>query len=412
MPASTTTILLKRLFPLYVALFFQGVVLWYALEKLFMRQIGFDDAGIGTMVAGYSAIMLLIETPSGILADRWSRKGVLVLSCVLLAASSIVGGMSESIPMYLACAGLWGMFFAMYSGTYDSIIYDTLLETAGTAKDYEKYYGRAKVVDSAALVLGSLVGGLVASQFGIEAAYFWTVPLALASGVALLFFKEPKLHKKHADVAIVQHVKRTFGAVLKKGEVFYILVALVIMSALSYGLFEFSQLWWIALAMPLVWFGTANGALLATIGLGGLAASRLQIGRYRRMLAILLLMLAAAVVLALWRQSVVVVICQVVLSVCLIGVIVVLTRMLHDHLPSQVRAGAASAVSTMTRVVLIPFSLLFGFISRELDVFAATWVFVILIALAIPIVVKMFARKQEFAVVSEEDGNALEEYRK
>ncbi|QQS18851.1 hypothetical protein IPL68_02205 [Candidatus Saccharibacteria bacterium] len=66
-----------------------------------MRSIGFDDADIGLMVAVYSAAMLLIDIPSGLLADRWSRKGVLALASVALAGAALVGGMSNSIEMYL-----------------------------------------------------------------------------------------------------------------------------------------------------------------------------------------------------------------------------------------------------------------------------------------------------------------------
>jgi MFS family permease len=78
------TALDKRLTPLYAAAFFHGFVLWYAIEKLFMHTIGFNDTGIGVMVAAYCAVILLAETPTGILADRWSRKGILVLASVML----------------------------------------------------------------------------------------------------------------------------------------------------------------------------------------------------------------------------------------------------------------------------------------------------------------------------------------
>src|ERR1700733_15307254 len=98
--------LFRRLFPFYAAVLLQGCVLWYAVEKLFMRSIGFDDAGIGIMVAFYSAIMLLVETPSGILADRWSRKGVLIIGSFLLAGSSLGGGVSHGVAMYLVAAAL------------------------------------------------------------------------------------------------------------------------------------------------------------------------------------------------------------------------------------------------------------------------------------------------------------------
>jgi hypothetical protein len=44
-------VLHKRFVPLYIAAFFQSFVLWYSIEKLFMRTIGFNNAGIGIIVA-------------------------------------------------------------------------------------------------------------------------------------------------------------------------------------------------------------------------------------------------------------------------------------------------------------------------------------------------------------------------
>lgn len=186
--------LLKRLIPLYVAIFCQGFVLWYATEKLFMTSIGFNSTTIGVMVALYSAIIILAETPSGILADRWSRKGVLVLAAIALAISGIIGGLSNSVPVFLISTCFWGVFFALYSGTYDSIIYDTLLEETKAANKFERYLGIMKFLDGFALVLGALLGGLVAQFIGLRETYLLTVPIALASAAALLFFREPKLH--------------------------------------------------------------------------------------------------------------------------------------------------------------------------------------------------------------------------
>src|SRR5438552_2731491 len=100
----------KRLLPLYISAFFQSFVLWYTIEKLFMRSIGFDNTAIGFMVAVYSAVMLMVDTPSGILADRWSRKGVLMLASISLGLSALAGGLSHGISLYLVCAVLWGIF--------------------------------------------------------------------------------------------------------------------------------------------------------------------------------------------------------------------------------------------------------------------------------------------------------------
>ena len=126
--ASNNGPLRLRLRPLYVAAALQGVVLWVPVEKLFMKSIGFSVAQMGIVAACYAAIVPFLEIPSGILADRWSRRGVLIAADIALAASSLVGGLSTSVGTYIVAAFLLGTFFALQSGTVDSIIYDTLWE--------------------------------------------------------------------------------------------------------------------------------------------------------------------------------------------------------------------------------------------------------------------------------------------
>jgi hypothetical protein len=81
---------------------------------------------------------------------------VLVLASVSLALSSLVGGLSHGILVYLVAGAMWGIFFSLYQGTYDTIVYDLLFETEGNSNKFQRYYGRVNVVDSIALVLGSL----------------------------------------------------------------------------------------------------------------------------------------------------------------------------------------------------------------------------------------------------------------
>ena len=75
----------KRLRPLHLAAFLQGIGFWVPVEKLFMNEIGFDAASIGLMAAAYAAVVPILEVPSGILADRWSRRGVLMAASAALA---------------------------------------------------------------------------------------------------------------------------------------------------------------------------------------------------------------------------------------------------------------------------------------------------------------------------------------
>jgi MFS family permease len=148
----------RRLMPLYIAAVLQGIPFWYAIEKIFMLGIGFNTATIGIMVAIMSIVMLAVETPSGILADRWSRKGVMILGCFALIISGVLGAVSFNEPVYILSTVFWGIYAALYSGTYDSVIYDTTMEEYGDSKKFEKYLGRFRAVEGVFHLLPSAAG--------------------------------------------------------------------------------------------------------------------------------------------------------------------------------------------------------------------------------------------------------------
>jgi hypothetical protein len=52
------------------------------------------------------------------------------------------------------------------------------------------------------------------------------------------------------------------------------------------------------------------------------------------------------------------------------------TRLLHDSLPSEVRAGAASGVGALSSTAFVLFALLFGIVSQHASVFRAGWMVV------------------------------------
>src|ERR1700712_379646 len=117
--SSTGSALWARLLPLHVAVVLQGFLLWTPVEKLFLTEIGFDAAAVGVMAAAYAAVGPILEFPSGILADRWSRRGVLIVASLALALSALIGGLSIGIVSYIGSALILGVYFAMYSGTME-----------------------------------------------------------------------------------------------------------------------------------------------------------------------------------------------------------------------------------------------------------------------------------------------------
>ena len=363
-PAAPRT-LARRLRPLQIGVALQGLILWVPIEKLFMTQIGFDAAAVGAMAAAYAAVVPLLEVPSGILADRWSRRWVMILGCVALMASSLIGGLSHNVISYVIGAMVLGAYFAFSSGTVDSVVYDAVVEETGSNELYEKWIGRIRAVESAAFVVSALAGGLLAQYTSTRLTYFVTVPLVGLAIIGFLRFDEPRLHEAAERLTLRSHIALTFRTMITQRTVLRVLLLAAIAGLLSSAVFEFGPLWLVALAAPAVLYGPYWAALVSTLGIGGLLISKLRLERRLMLTVLIILSLASALLLAWTRSLVIVVAAQVVLGLILAILGIHASQLLHDAVPSSIRAGVSSGAGTMTWLLFLPFSLVFGWVAQQ-----------------------------------------------
>jgi MFS family permease len=361
--------LARRLRPLQIGVALQGLILWVPIEKLFMTEIGFDAASVGVMAAAYAAVVPLLEVPSGILADRWSRSWVLILACVALMVSSLLGGLSHNVITYVIAALILGVYFACSSGTVDSVVYDTVVEETGSNELYETWIGRTRAVESAAFVLSALAGGVIAQYTSERFTYFATVPLIGLAVIGFLRFNEPRLHKAAERVSLRSHIALTFRTMITSRIVLRVLLLVATAGLVSQAVFEFGPLWLVALAAPAVLYGPYWAALVSTLGVGGLLIGKLNLER-RLLLAILIILSLVGALLLWWSRSLAVLVAaQVVLALALAIIGIHASRLLHDAVPSAIRAGVSSGAGTLTWMLFLPFSLVFGWVARETGVY-------------------------------------------
>jgi MFS family permease len=372
----------RRLYPLLVASFFQGFVLWYAIEKLFMRSIGFNDAQIAIAAIIISAVMLVLQVPSGILADRWSRKGMLIVASIALGVNSAACGLSHSVVSYMFAVSLWGVFYALYGGSYDSIVYDTLIEETGDSKGFEKCYGKVKLYDAVALAAGSLLSGVVGKFIGLRATYFLTIPFTMISIIALIKFREPQLHRAGTKSALGRHTIDTIKAVLGRGRIFWIVLTLVFMILGERIVFEFCQLWYLAFIVPVLLFGPFNALVQSSVGTSGYLAHKIK--NSHGLIFFLSVFLVVCSLALTSKYSVgLVVAAQTILITGFTAFNILLSHEMHDLLPSKIRAGSSSTVGMLSQMVFLPVAYLFGRLSKQFTIFKASWVIVAVTLLAV-----------------------------
>ncbi len=286
------------------------------------------------------------------LADRWSRGGVLVVSYLAMAAASLVGGLSQDVGIYLISAVLLGVVLAMHSGTVDAMVYDVLVEETGSGQDFARHIGRVRLLEAVGLTTGALAGGLVAELTTARTSYLLTVPVVLLA-VVVRAFREPVLHRQEHRTTLRDQLRSTVRAMNDRAAV---IPAMALGAAAGVALqlvLEFGPLWLVDLAAPVWLYGPYTALATAALSVGGLLAAAV-IDRTRRVVDLAALLVPVAVTAPIAADLVTVVLGQAALiaGLALIGVLA--SQRLHEATQSSVRASVASAAGTLTWLTFVP----------------------------------------------------------
>jgi MFS family permease len=159
---------------------------------------GLSLGEIGVVFAVHSAVALVLEVPSGALADLVGRRRVLLAGAALTAVSLLVFAAAESVAAFMVSTGLLAAGRALISGSLEAWYVDSL-RLLDPAAPLSHGLSRGAAAEALALAVGSLVagglvtlagpaegGGAVFSGYGIAALAGALAAVAYLVAVAVL----------------------------------------------------------------------------------------------------------------------------------------------------------------------------------------------------------------------------------
>ncbi|MGY1716671.1 MFS transporter [Geodermatophilus sp. SYSU D01106] len=121
---------------------------------------GLSPADVGVVIAVYSVVVLVLELPTGGLADSLGTRPVLVASAVFSTAGLVALGFADGVVAFAVAEALRGVGRALDSGPLEAWYVDTV-RAADPDADVAPGLSRAGAADGAGLCLGAVVGGLL-----------------------------------------------------------------------------------------------------------------------------------------------------------------------------------------------------------------------------------------------------------
>jgi predicted MFS family arabinose efflux permease len=169
-----------------------SVAPYYPLYALFFLSTGLTGAEVSGLFAVWSVTGFLAEVPAGALADRWSRRGSLVLAGLFEAAGFAVWTALPGLPGFAAGFVLWGLGGALASGAAEALVYDGLA-AAGAAAAYPRVNGWISATELAVqLPTAGLATGLFAAGGYPLVGWVSVAACLLAAGAALRLPEPPR----------------------------------------------------------------------------------------------------------------------------------------------------------------------------------------------------------------------------
>ncbi len=180
-----------RMLPLLIA----EAVIWLGFGALlpilpiYFTEHGVDLPTLGVIVAAWPAARLLGEPVFGWVADRVSRKLMMVIG-LLLAAVFAVLPLFAVVPLaFIGMRALAGLAASIYDPAARGYIVD-----ANPPEQRGEAFGLYGAAQMGGLMLGPVVGGMAAAIAGQPTVVFWVAGLALLASAVLVIVFVPERH--------------------------------------------------------------------------------------------------------------------------------------------------------------------------------------------------------------------------
>jgi len=335
----------------------------YAVYTIFFSLRGLSVVQIALLLSWWSLSSILLEIPTGALADCRSRRKILAIAPLIKALCFVAWFLADgNFWLYAVGFLLWSLGSALVSGTQEALLYDTLTHY-GRRDDYERAFGRASSYNYLAQAAGAILGGVLAS-FGIEWAILLSIlPLLFTAGCALKFGEVPKTEPAR-EIHYLRHIRLAMLELRDNPLLRYYGIYLLGISIVG-ETEEFDQLYYQLVRLPVAAFGAVMCAEMLLSALGARLAHRMK---GKPVVLAGLPLIGAVCLLVVWRFPCLPAIGMILLAYAAIAPARILAESRLQHgITGVSRATVTSAVNFIIGGLCVGVPVVLGLIAKTWD---------------------------------------------
>lgn len=254
--------------------FLDSFVLIAPFYTVMFAEHGLSPADIGVVLASWSAVCLVLEVPCGVLADRFSRRGLMALAQLVRCVGFAVWILFPGFWGFLIGLMLWGLKSATLSGAFEAAVFDEL-KTMNRQDEYVRVFGRTQAARFAGVLAASLAAAALSFLSYPQMIWASIASGVAAAGAALLMPPAPRA-QAIGDWNYFGHLRRGASEAMRLPGVPRLMTFIAATQAVVWALADYWQLFGRQVGLPKPAIALFVAVLAASGTLAAAIAHRLR----------------------------------------------------------------------------------------------------------------------------------------
>jgi len=350
---------------------------------LIWQRDGLEFSKIIYLQGLFGLMIIILEFPSGILADRFSRKSILFFATVNIALGSLTYSFAHGFNQFLFAEFLFAIGFAFTSGSDTALVWDSYV-SVGKENNAKQILAKGNSFMAGSAILLTILGGILMN-------FVLTLPLLITSGMYLtlafmyLTVKEPERVKQKETKLIWIHTLSKLKLPYIWAIICFVMINNIVLRIVFWGYIPKLQ----SINVDQIWFGFV---------LAGANFIMLIVSLYyqkntdpsNKIISLFLMLTGIGVILFVFELNLMILLLAIMFHQCGRATIRYLSMVkINENVSSDIRASAISMIMSVNSILYWLVATLINHFDLELkDVMILQSGIVILIFILIPILGK------------------------
>ncbi|NPA75513.1 MAG: MFS transporter [Euryarchaeota archaeon] len=236
----------------YLFTFFRYFSFMGGVFTIFLLDCGLNFFQISLFIAVTSISVAIFEIPTGLIADRYSRKWAIFFGELIGIVFWLSVIFIRNFAWFMVWAFLSGVSYSLVSSAFVSMVYDNL-KSQGREDEFKKIQANYRSIAEISMFAGGVLSGFVAS-ISFSVAIALTVIAYLIGLLFLILIRECRHSRKEKKEKIIENFKNAYRYIKERSALGTLIILLVYVNVILVTVLPYMQayIYFIIPSLPVV----------------------------------------------------------------------------------------------------------------------------------------------------------------